>query len=134
MPDSITRAGIARPATLAVVALIAVLPLSVVSCSAVQKAIDCGNTAITISGDVNDVVNAYNNVNNDAAAAGQALQKLKADLDQLGKNSSNTDVAKAITDLNTQVDKIQQAANNKQVPDLKPLGDAAGNLTKVCTG
>ncbi|MFD0273813.1 hypothetical protein ACFVHB_07835 [Kitasatospora sp. NPDC127111] len=134
MPDSITRAGITRPATLAVAALIAVLPLSVVSCSAVQKAIDCGNTAITITNDVNDVVTTFNNASNDAQAAGQALQKLKNDLDQLGKNSSNTDVAKAVTDLNTQVQNIQQAVNNKQAPDLKPLGDAAGNLAKVCTG
>lgn len=64
----------------------------------------------------------------------QALQKLKNDLDDLGKNSKNTDVAKAITDLNTQVGKVQQAINDKQAPDLKPLGDAAYNLTQVCTG
>ncbi|MFI6846928.1 hypothetical protein OG535_14695 [Kitasatospora sp. NBC_00085] len=129
MPQSI-----ARPATLAVAGLIAILPLSVVSCSAAQKALDCGNTAVRITGDIADVTNAYNNASNDAAAAGQALQKLKNDLDQLGKNSKNTDVVKAINDLNTQVDKVQQAVNGKQVPDLKPLGDAAGNLTQVCTG
>ncbi|MFI6446161.1 hypothetical protein [Kitasatospora sp. NPDC050543] len=126
--------SIARPATLAVAALIAVLPLSVVSCSAAQKALDCGNTAIKITSDISDVTNAFNNASNDAAAAGQSLQNLKNDLDQLGKNSKNTDVAQAITDLNTQVNKIQQAVDAKQVPDLKPLGDAAGNLTKVCTG
>ncbi|MCX5212722.1 hypothetical protein OG689_26140 [Kitasatospora sp. NBC_00240] len=129
MPQSITR-----PATLAVAALIAILPLSAVSCSAAQKALDCGNTAIKISGDITDVTTAFNNASNDAAAAGQALQKLKNDLDQLGKNSKNTDVSQAITDLTTQVDKVQQAVNAKQVPDLKPLGDAAGNLTQVCTG
>ncbi|MFF2042232.1 hypothetical protein ACFVVX_17535 [Kitasatospora sp. NPDC058170] len=129
MPQSI-----ARPATLAVAGLIAILPLSAVSCSAAQKALDCGNTAIKITSDISDVTSAFNNANNDAAAAGQSLQKLKNDLDQLGKNSKNTDVAKAITDLQTQVDKVQHAVNNKQVPDLKPLGDAAGNLTQVCTG
>ncbi|WP_329495152.1 hypothetical protein [Kitasatospora herbaricolor] len=129
MPQSITR-----PATLAAAALIATLPLSAVSCSAAQKALDCGNTAIKISSDITDVTTAFNNASNDAAAAGQALQKLKNDLDQLGKNSKNTDVSKAITDLTTQVDKVQQAVNAKQVPDLKPLGDAAGNLTQVCTG
>lgn len=129
MPQSITR-----PATLAAAALIATLPLSAVSCSAAQKALDCGNTAIKISSDITDVTTAFNNASNDAAAAGQALQKLKNDLDQLGKNSKNTDVSKAITDLTTQVDKVQQAVNAKQVPDLKPLGDAAYNLTQVCTG
>ncbi|MER6399146.1 MULTISPECIES: hypothetical protein [unclassified Kitasatospora] len=129
MPQSI-----ARPATLAVAGLIAILPLSAVSCSAAQKALDCGNTAVRITGDISDVTTAFNNASNDSAAAGQALQKLKNDLDDLGKNSKNTDVAKAITDLNTQVGKVQQAINDKQAPDLKPLGDAAGNLTQVCTG
>ncbi len=129
MPQSITR-----PAALAAAALICVLPLSAVSCSAAQKALDCGNTAVRISGDITDVTNAYGNASNDAAAAGQALQKLKNDLDQLGKNSKNTDVSKAITDLGTQVDKVQQAVDANQVPDLGPLGDAAGNLAQVCTG
>ncbi|CAN3980813.1 hypothetical protein [Kitasatospora purpeofusca] len=129
MPQSI-----ARPTMLAVAGLIAILPLSAVSCSAAQKALDCGNTAVKITGDINEVSNAYSNASNDSAAAGQALQKLKNDLDQLGKNSKDTDVVQAINDLNTQVDKVQQAVNNKQVPDFKPLGSAASNLTKVCTG
>jgi hypothetical protein len=129
MPQSITR-----PATLAVAALIAILPLSAVSCSAAQKALDCGNTAVRISGDIADVTSTFNNASTDAAAAGAALQKLKNDLDQLGKNSKNTDVAQAITDLNTQVTKVQQAVDANEVPDLKPLGDAAGNLSSVCTG
>ncbi|MEU9042746.1 MULTISPECIES: hypothetical protein [unclassified Kitasatospora] len=129
MPSSI-----ARPAALAVAGLIAILPLSMVSCSAAQKAIDCGNTAVKITGDIADVTKAYDNASNDSAAAGKALQKLKTDLDQVGKNSKNTDVAKAVTDLQKQVDNVQRAADKNQVPDLKPLGDAAGNLTSVCTG
>ncbi|MFJ8625701.1 hypothetical protein ACIRD3_23015 [Kitasatospora sp. NPDC093550] len=129
MPSSI-----ARPTALAVAGLIAILPLSMVSCSAAQKAIDCGNTAVKITGDIADVTQAYDNASNDSAAAGKALQKLKNDLDQVGKNSKNTDVAKAVTDLQKQVDNVQRAADKNEVPDLKPLGDAAGNLTKVCTG
>jgi len=129
MPHSINRST-----TLAVAALILLLPLSAVSCSAAQKAIDCGNTAIKITSDISDVTSAFNNANNDPQAAGQALQKLKNDLDQLGRNSSDTDVTKAITDMQTQVDKTQQAIDAKQVPDLKPLGDAAAKLSKVCTG
>ncbi|GAA4999561.1 hypothetical protein [Kitasatospora paranensis] len=129
MPDRLTRS-----ATLAVAGLILLLPLSAVSCSAVQRAVDCGNTAVRITGDVSAAGSAFNNAAGDPTAAGQALQKLRTDLDQLGRNSSDTDVAKAVTDLQTQVDKAQQAIDNKQVPDLKPLGDAAGNLTKACTG
>ncbi|MGW3075495.1 MULTISPECIES: hypothetical protein [unclassified Kitasatospora] len=129
MPSSI-----ARPTALAVAGLIAILPLSMVSCSAAQKALDCGNTAVKITGDIADVTQAYDNASNDSAAAGRALQKLKNDLDQVGKNSKNTDVAKAVTDLQKQVENVQRAADKNEVPDLKPLGDAAGNLTSVCTG
>ncbi|MGF1428854.1 hypothetical protein [Kitasatospora sp. LaBMicrA B282] len=121
-----------RPATLAAAALLAVLPLSAISCSAAQKAMDCGTTAVTVGTDVGQVGSAYNNANQDPAAAGRALAKLKTDLDKVGKNAGNTDVAKAVTDMQTQADKVQQAVDANQVPDLGPLGDAAGNLTKVC--
>ncbi|WP_052706327.1 hypothetical protein [Streptomyces rubellomurinus] len=127
MPSSI-----ARPAALAVAGLIVILPLSIVSCSAAQKALDCGNTAVKITGDLADVTKAYDNASNDSAAAGKALQKLKTDLDQVGRNSKNTDVAKAVADLRKQTDKVQQAVDRGEAPDLKPLGDAAGNLTSVC--
>ncbi|MFJ1705709.1 hypothetical protein [Kitasatospora sp. NPDC088346] len=126
--------SINRPTVLAVAALALILPLSAVSCSAAQKAIDCGNTAITITNDISNVSSAFNNAGNDPTAAGQAMQQLKNDIDKLGRNSSDTDVSKALTDLQTQVQNVQQAVDNKQVPDLKPLGDAAGNLSKACTG
>ncbi|MBV2154144.1 hypothetical protein [Kitasatospora sp. SUK 42] len=126
--------SIARPTALAVAGLIAILPLSMVSCSAAQKAVDCGNTAVKITGDLADLSKAYENSSSDSAAAGKAVQKLKGDLDQIGKNSKNTDVAKAVTDLQKQADKVQQAVDRKEAPDLKPLGDAAGNLTSLCGG
>ncbi|AUG77433.1 hypothetical protein CFP65_2608 [Kitasatospora sp. MMS16-BH015] len=129
MPYSINRST-----TLAVAALILVLPLSAVSCSAAQKAIDCGNTAVRVTSDVADAGTAFNSADKDPATAGKALSKLKKDLDQLGRNSSDTDLTKAVGDLQTQVDKAQQAVNANQVPDLKPLGDAAAQLSKVCTG
>jgi len=126
--------SINRTTALAAAALVLILPLSAVSCSAAQKAVDCTNTAIKISSDISQVGTAFNNANNDPAAAGQALQQLKNDLDQLGRNSSDTDVSKAITDLQTQVTKVQTAVDNKQVPDLTPLAAAAGTLSKACTG
>ncbi|WP_354640678.1 hypothetical protein [Kitasatospora camelliae] len=126
--------SINRTTALAAAALALVLPLSAISCSAAERALGCANTAVTISTDITQVGNAFNNADNDPAAAGQALQKLKTDLDQLNRNSSDTDVSKAITDLQTQVTKVQQAVDAKQVPDLKPLGDAASNLTQACSG
>ncbi|MEV4613979.1 hypothetical protein AB0K43_15495 [Kitasatospora sp. NPDC049258] len=131
MPQS---PSINRPTVLAVAALALILPLSAVSCSAAQKAIDCGNTAITITSDVSNATAAFNNANNDPTAAGQAMQQLKNDIDKLNRNSSDTDVSKALGDLQTQVQNVQHAIDNKQAPDLQPLGAAAGNLSKACTG
>ena len=127
MPDRLTRST-----TLAVAGLALILPLSAVSCSAVQRAVDCGNTAVRITNDISAAGDAFNNAANDPTAAGQALQQLKNDLDQLGRNSSDTDISQAVTDLQTQVDNAQKAIDNNQAPDLKPLGDAAANLTKAC--
>ncbi|GAA2745497.1 MULTISPECIES: hypothetical protein [Kitasatospora] len=126
--------SINRSTALAAAALVLILPLSAVSCSAAQKAIDCGNTALRISTDITQVGTAFNNADNDPAAAGRALQQLKTDLDQLGRNSGDADVSKAVTDLQNQVTALQKAADTNQAPDLKPLGDAAAKLTKACTG
>ncbi|MDR3035074.1 MAG: hypothetical protein LBV78_18575, partial [Kitasatospora sp.] len=62
------------------------------------------------------------------------LQKLKGDMDKIGRNSSDADLSKAIGDLQTQIDKAQQAVDRNPVPDLGPLGAAAGRVSKGCTG
>lgn len=126
--------SINRTTALAVAALVLILPLSAVSCSAAEKAVNCANTAVQISTDVAQLGSAYNNADQDPAAAGRALQKLKGDMDKLGRNSSDADLTKAIGDLQTQIDKVQQASDANQVPDLGPLGDAAARVSKVCTG
>ncbi|MEV4558939.1 hypothetical protein AB0K51_18390 [Kitasatospora sp. NPDC049285] len=126
--------SIHRSTALAAAALVLVLPLSAVSCSAAQKAVDCANTAVRISSDITQVGSAYNNAQQDPAAAGRALQQLKTDLDQLGRNSSDADLTKAVGDMQSQVAKVQTAIDNNQVPDLGPLGSAAGRLSKLCTG
>ncbi|WP_033258749.1 MULTISPECIES: hypothetical protein [Kitasatospora] len=123
-----------RTTVLAVAALALVLPLSAVSCSAAEKALSCANTAVQVGTHVTQLGQAYNNADQDPAAAGQALQNLKGDLDKIGRNSSDADLAKAVTDMQTQIDNVQKAVDGNQVPDLGPLGSAAGRLSKVCTG
>ncbi|MFI9273642.1 hypothetical protein ACIGXM_23425 [Kitasatospora sp. NPDC052896] len=129
MPASVTR-----PATLAVAALLVVLPLSAVSCSATQKAIDCGSTAVRIGGDIGQLGSAYNKADQDPAAAGKAMQNLRNDIDKLNRNASSSDVTNAVDDLQKQADLVQQAIDQNKAPDLGPLSSAAGNLTKVCAG
>ncbi|MGW4697273.1 hypothetical protein ACWEO1_33395 [Kitasatospora cineracea] len=131
MQQSLT---INRTTAFAVAALALVLPLSAVSCSAAEKAVSCANTAVQIASDVAQLGSAYDSAEQDPVAAGKALQKLKGDMDKIGRNSSDADLGKAIGDLQTQIDKAQQAVDSNQVPDLGPLGDAAGRVSKVCTG
>ncbi|MFJ5926328.1 hypothetical protein ACIQF6_27350 [Kitasatospora sp. NPDC092948] len=126
--------SINRTTTLAVAAMVLILPLSAVSCSAAEKAVSCANTAVQLTTDVAQLGSAYNNADKDPAAAGKAVQKIKGDVDKIGRNSSDADLAKAVGDLQTQVDKVQKAVDNNETPDLGPLGDAAGRVSKVCTG
>ncbi|MFE1319358.1 hypothetical protein [Kitasatospora phosalacinea] len=126
--------SINRTTALAVAALALVLPLSAVSCSAAEKALSCANTAVQISSHVAQLGEAINNVDEDPAATGQALQDLKGDLDKLGRNSGDADLSQAVTDLQTQVDNVQKAVDGNQTPDLGPLVSAAGRVSKVCTG
>ncbi|WP_052509573.1 hypothetical protein [Kitasatospora griseola] len=126
--------SINRTTTLAVAAMVLILPLSAVSCSAAEKAVSCANTAVQLSTDVAQLGSAYNNADKDPVAAGKAVQKIKGDLDKIGRNSSDADLAKAVGDLQAQVDKVQKAVDNNETPDLGPLGDAVGRVSKVCTG
>ncbi|MFB7944069.1 hypothetical protein ACFC6L_04050 [Kitasatospora phosalacinea] len=126
--------SINRTTALAVAALALVLPLSAVSCSAAEKALSCANTAVQISSHVAQLGEAVNNVDEDPAATGQALQDLKGDLDKLGRNSGDADLSQAVTDLQTQVDNVQKAVDGNRTPDLGPLVSAAGRVSKVCTG
>jgi len=126
--------SINRTTMLAVAAMVLILPLSAVSCSAAEKAVSCANTAVQLTTDVAQLGSAYNNADKDPAAAGKAVQKIKGDVDKIGRNSSDADLAKAVGDLQTQVDKVQKAVDSNETPDLGPLGDAAGRVSKVCTG
>ncbi|WP_051732108.1 hypothetical protein [Kitasatospora phosalacinea] len=126
--------SINRTTALAVAALVLVLPLSAVSCSAAEKALSCANTAVQVTTHVAQLGEAFNNADQDPAAAGQALQNLKGDMDKLGRNSSDADLSNAIGDLQTQIDSVQKAVDNNQTPDLAPLGSAAARVSKVCTG
>ncbi|WP_111553374.1 hypothetical protein [Kitasatospora sp. SolWspMP-SS2h] len=126
--------SINRTTALAVAALALVLPLSAVSCSAAEKALSCANTAVQVSTHVAQLGAAFDHADQDPAAAGQALQNLKGDVDRLGRNSNDADLGRAVTDLRTQVDSVQKALDDNRTPDLGPLGSAAGRVSTVCTG
>ncbi|MFE2421471.1 hypothetical protein [Streptomyces hokutonensis] len=126
-----SRSRIALAATVAVIGLTAGLATG---CDAVDKAIDCVQTADTIADSVTGLQQAVENAANDPTQTDQSLNSIEKDLDKIGDKTDNADVNKAVDDLNKAVDNVRTAVRNgDNTPDISPVTDAAGELTKVCT-
>ncbi|WP_043679510.1 hypothetical protein [Streptomyces xylophagus] len=125
------RRHIAAAATVAVIGLTAGLTTG---CDAVNKAIDCVQTADTIADSVTGLQQAVENAANDPTQTDEALNSIEKDLEKIGDKTDNADVNKAVDDLNKAVDNVRTAVKNgDNTPDISPVTDAAGELTKVCT-
>ena len=74
------------------------------------------------------------NAANDPTQADQSLNSIEQNLKKIGDKTDNADVNKAVDDLNKAVANVRTAIKNgDQTPDVGPVTDAAGELTKVCT-
>ncbi|MFF3559076.1 hypothetical protein ACFYXS_03420 [Streptomyces sp. NPDC002574] len=101
--------------------------------NAVDKALDCATVAAQVAGDVQNLQNAVSNAGNDPQSAAAALDQIADHLAALGDRTDNADVTKAVGDLEKAVDNARTAADAGRVPDITPVADAAGGLSKVCT-
>jgi len=125
------RRATAIAATVAAVALTAGLTTG---CDAVNKALDCVQTADAIATSVSDLQQAVENAANDPTQASEALDSIDKNLSDIGDKTDNADVNKAVDDLNAAVNNVQTAIKNgDETPDISGVTDAAGELTKVCT-
>ncbi|MFF2845519.1 hypothetical protein ACFVT5_04200 [Streptomyces sp. NPDC058001] len=123
-----------RTTTVLAVASVALVAPLALGCDAVNKALDCVQTADTIADSVTDLQQAVENAANDPAQAEESLRSIDKNLDKIGEKTDNTDVNKAVDDLSKSVDNVRQAINDgDKTPDISPVTDAAGELTKVCT-
>ncbi|MEU6090595.1 hypothetical protein ABZ865_28065 [Streptomyces sp. NPDC047085] len=103
-------------------------------CDAVNKALDCVQTADSIADSVTDLQQAVENAANDPTQADDSLDSIQQDLKKIGDKTDNADVNKAVDDLSKAVDNVRTAIKNgDKNPDVSPVTDAAGELTKVCT-
>jgi uncharacterized protein YoxC len=103
-------------------------------CDAVDKAIDCVQTADTIADSVTALQQAVENAGSDPTQLDQSLASIDKNLDKIGDRTDNVDVNKAVDDLGKAVDNVRTAVRNgDNTPDVTPVTDAAGELTKVCT-
>ncbi|MFE9659965.1 MULTISPECIES: hypothetical protein [unclassified Streptomyces] len=118
---------------LAVAGAVLFTPLAV-GCSAVDKALDCVQTADTIADSVTDLQQAVENAANDPTQAEESLRAIEKNLDKIGDTTDNADLGKAVDQLGEAVDNVGTAIENgDRTPDIGPVTDAAGELTKVCT-
>ncbi|WP_424213616.1 hypothetical protein ACN20G_16880 [Streptomyces sp. BI20] len=127
-----------RPAAprrrLAALALATALTLpALASCSALSTAIDCANTAVTITQGVADLQQAVGNAGNSPQDAKTALDQIDANLKKIGDQTDNADLGKAVDSLKQAVANAHTAVDNGTTPDVKPISDAAAELSKVCT-
>ncbi|WP_030382783.1 MULTISPECIES: hypothetical protein [unclassified Streptomyces] len=122
-----------RTAAFAVAAVLVAVPAAV-GCDAVNKALDCVQTADAIADSVTDLQQAVENAANDPTQTDQSLDAIEKNLDKIGDKTDDADVNKAVDDLRDAVSNVRTAVRNgDETPDVSPVTDAAGELTKVCT-
>lgn len=103
-------------------------------CDAVNKALDCVQTADAIADSVTDLQQAVESASNDPTQIDESLSSIDKNLDEIGDKTDNADVNKAVDDLQKAVTNVRDAVKNgDETPDITPVTDAAGELTKVCT-
>ncbi|MEU2515361.1 hypothetical protein [Streptomyces syringium] len=117
-------------AALAVVAL--AVPLAA-GCGAAEKAVDCARLVVDVGKDVDDLQRAVGSAANDPGKADEALDTLDADVKKLKDKTDNPDLEKVVDHFQSAVTNARTAVERNERPDLGPVKDAAGELTKVCT-
>lgn len=120
--------------TAAAVATFALTAGLTTACDAVDKALDCVQTADAIADSVTALQQAVENASNDPTQLEESLNSIDKNLDKIGDQTDNADVDKAVDDLGKALDNVRTSVENgDNTPDLSPVTDAAGELTKVCT-
>ncbi|APU40448.1 hypothetical protein ACFCYM_23035 [Streptomyces sp. NPDC056254] len=120
---------------IAAVAAAAVLTVpALTACDAISTAMDCANTAVAITDGANDLQQAVSQAGNSPQDAKNALDQIEANLKKIGDQTDNADLGKAIDSMNKAVTNVRTSIDSgNSVPDIKPVADAASEISKVCT-
>ncbi|MFF1922904.1 hypothetical protein ACFVW8_20335 [Streptomyces sp. NPDC058221] len=103
-------------------------------CGALDRAIDCVQTADAIATSVNNLQQAVTDASNDPSQASEALDAIEKELGDLGDKTDNADLGKAVDDLRTGVGNVRASIDKgDDTPDITPVTDAAKEIGKVCT-
>ncbi|MFE8936985.1 hypothetical protein ACFYNX_05745 [Streptomyces sp. NPDC007872] len=116
------------------VATAATLTTVLSGCSALDTALDCVRTADAIATSVSNLQQAVSSASNDPTQIEEALTSISTELGNLKNTTDDADLSKAVDDLTKGVDSVRAAVKNGDTtPDITPITDAAGEVTKVCT-
>ncbi|MFE5509280.1 MULTISPECIES: hypothetical protein [unclassified Streptomyces] len=116
------------------VATAATLTTVLSGCAALDTAMDCVKTADAIATSVNKLQQAVSSASNDPTQIEEALTSISTELGNLKDTTDNADLSKAVDDLTKGVDSVRTAVKNGDTtPDITPITNAAGEVTKVCT-
>ncbi|MFE7773145.1 hypothetical protein ACFU5O_04445 [Streptomyces sp. NPDC057445] len=122
-----------RSRRIALAVVTAVALTGAVGCSAVDKALDCVQTADAIATSVDRLSQAVSNAS-DPTQLNEALNDIDQELGNLKDTTDNADLSKAVDDLAKGVDNVRASVENgDNTPDIKPITDAAAEVGKVCT-
>lgn len=128
------RRGRRSTAIAAVAAITALTAALLTGCDTANKALDCVQAADSIADSVTALQQAVENAANDPTQADTSLDAIQRNLRKIGDKTDDADINKAVDNLDTAVDNVRTAIRNgDSTPDVTPVTDAAGELTKVCT-
>lgn len=136
MAEFSRRSPRGRRTALAATALAAALTMgfTATGCDAVNKALDCVQTAETVADSVTALQQAVSDAANDPTKIDESLDSIEKNLQTLGDKTDDADVNKAVDSLKDAVTNVRAAVDKGDTsPDLSPVTAAAGELTKVCT-
>ncbi|MFJ2646347.1 hypothetical protein ACIO1C_06410 [Streptomyces sp. NPDC087420] len=119
----------------ALAAAATMLTLSAVAgCGALDKAVDCVQTAEAISDSVGNLQQAISDAGDDPLKIDDALSGIDSELDNLNDKTDNADLSKAVDQLSDGVNNVRTAVKDgDNSPDLTPITDAATEIGKICT-
>lgn len=116
------------------IATAALLVPAAAGCAALDKAIECVETADAIATSVGNLQDAVATGTSDLTQARESLDAIDRELGNLGEKTDNADLSKAVDDLKAGVTNVRTAIENGDAtPDVSPVTDAATEIGKVCT-
>ncbi|MEU3249994.1 hypothetical protein [Streptomyces sp. NPDC006997] len=131
---AVSRRRRSRTVIAATVAAAALTVGLTTGCDAVNKALDCVETADAVADAVTDLQQAVDNAAEDPGQTRQAVDAVGDSLDRIDSETGDADLDKATQDMREALVEVTDAVENGDTtPNISGVTDAAGELTKVCT-